>query len=799
MTQNSLKMAWRGLLKNRLFTGLNVFGLAIGLAVALALLLFATDELAFDRFHRYADRIYRINLNVTFDKEQEQWASAPNIIGPTMRSQLPAIESQVRLLLHNFGQTAFVNSPTQKLTETKLFWADSTLFQVFDLPLRLGDPATALNAPNQILLSESAARRYFGTENPVGKTLSVDNTMQLQVTGVFADLPRNSSLDANMIGSFSTIKWASNPTNLSWSNASFETFVRLRPGTNVAQLEQQMEAIVAKNVAKADRFYVLWLQAMPDVHLHSALIKNTYLTRLGDHRQVTILLMLATVVLVIACINYMNLATAQAQTRAKEVGIAKTIGATRWQLIWRFYLETALVTLAALGLSLLLLLVGLPFFNQLANKQLAWQSLLTPPMLVSLGALGVVITALAGAYPAGQLSAFAPKSLLSTTFRPASGANWLRQGLVVTQFTASLVLIMGTLLFYRQLRYIQQQKLGYKPQQVVMLTTAGAEKKEQIDGLKDGLRQLSSVIDVARGQTYPGKTGSGRTIMKPGGKSTDVISITTNRVDAQALNVLTLRLLAGRTLPASKAEGDTTVQVVLNKTAVDFLGYTPQQAIGKIAPNLFQNQAEIVGVVEDFHYESLHQPIGAYAFHNANTESRPYLLVKLTSQNMLTSLRQIEQVFRQYLPNSAFEVQFLDQHLSSLYASEQRTAQVVLVFASLAILVACLGLFGLVAFTAEQRTREIGVRKVLGASVASIVTLLSKDLLKLVLLAIVIASPLAYWLMQGWLANFAYRIQIEWWLFVLAGGFAIAIALLTVSYQSIKSALVNPVKSLRAE
>lgn len=799
MLTNFIKIAWRNLLKNRLFTGLNGLGLAIGLAVALTLLLYATDELAFDRHYRHADRIYRVNLNVSFDEKSEQWANAPNIVGPTMKAQLPVVENQVRLLRHNFGQTAFVNSTTRKLTETKLYWADSTLFDVFDVPLLLGNPATALSGPNRILLSQSSARRYFGDENPLGMVLDVDNTQHLQVTGVYADFPATSSLDADLIGSFSSVKWASNPTNQSWSNASFETYLLLRPQTNVAQLERQMETIVAKNVPKANRFYSLYLQPLPDIHLHSANITNTSLTRVGDIRQVNILLILAGVVLLIACINYMNLATAQAQTRAKEVGIAKTVGATRSQLVGRFYAETAIITVGALLLGLVLLVVSLPFFNTLTDKQISYRALFTPSMALGLLGLSVGVTLLAGAYPAIQLSAYQAKSLLNVSFRRGSGAGWLRQGLVVMQFTASLVLVVSTAIFYRQLQYIQQRKLGYEPTQVVALTTAGAENKEQVESLKNSLSNLSNVVSVSRAQTYPGRSGSGRGLSKPGGNQAPTTAITTNRTGPEIIKTLGLRLVAGKTLPASKAETDTTVQVIVNKTAVDFLGYTPEQAIGKIAPNVFGNSAEIVGVVDDFHFQSLHQPIGAYAFHNADTEGRPFLLVNVQTQNLPQTMRQLEAVFRQNLPNSAFEFMFLDQFLNSLYRSEQRTARVVLVFAGLAIFIACLGLFGLATFIAEQRTKEIGVRKVLGASTPSIVALLSKDFLKLVFIAILIASPLAWYAMSQWLANFTYRIDIEWWVFALAGVLAVGIALLTVSFQSIQAALTNPVKSLRSE
>ncbi|CCG98110.1 Macrolide export ATP-binding/permease protein macB [Fibrella aestuarina BUZ 2] len=805
MFSNYLKIAWRSLLKNRLFTLLNSLGLAIGLAVALMLLLYATDELAFDKHHRNADRIARVNLNVSFDGQTQQWGNAPNMVGPTMKAQLPGVENQVRLLRHNFGQTAFVNSANREFAETKLYWADSTLFSVFDVPLLLGNPATALAGPNRVVVSQNTAHRYFGTQNPLGKILDVDHKHPLEITGVYPDLPATSSLDADLIGSFASVKWASEPSSQSWSNASFETYLLLRPNANVAQLERQMEAIVAKNVPKDNRFYSLYLQPLADIHLHSANLNNVSSTRIGDARQVTILLLLAVVVLLIACINYMNLTTAQAQVRAKEVGINKVVGATRSQLIGRFYAETVLVVLVSLLLGIGVVIACLPLFNNIADKSLSVWTLLTPRMLLSLLGLGVGISLLAGLYPAFVLSGFSVRGLLQSSFRAGSGGGFLRRSLVVTQFVASLVLIISTLLFYRQLQFIQHRKLGYNPTQVVAITTAAAQNPDQVQALSNDLRALSSVDDISRVQVYPGGGGSGRSLSKPLDDGSQ-LQITSNRANSTFIKVLGLKLLAGKTLPAAKSdqpdtdnETDTTIQVVLNKTAVDFLGYTPEQAIGKIAPGLFENRAEIVGVVDDFHFESLHKPIGAYAFHNANTERRSYMLAKVRTQNLPETMRQLEATYRKNLPNSAFEFTFLDTYLNTLYRSEQRMAQVVLIFAGLAILIACLGLFGLATFTAEQRTKEIGVRKVLGASVGSIVALLSKDFLKLVLIAIVLAIPLAWWAISSWLADFAYRIDIEWWVFAGAGALVVFIALLTVSFQSIKAALMNPIQSLRSE
>ncbi|GAB4027666.1 ABC transporter permease [Spirosoma gilvum] len=799
MLTNYLKIAWRGLLKNRLFTSLNLLGLATGLAVALLLILYVKDELQFDKYHTKVDRIYRVGLTATFDGKSMNWANAPNAVGPALKTDIPAVEQQVRFLRHNFGQTAFVKSGDKKFAENNFYWADGSLFDIFDVALAKGNPKTALDSPHKVVLSQATAERYFGNDNPVGKTLYVDNRDTLEVTGVYENFPGTSTLDADMIGSFSSVRWARNP---SWSNASFETYVLLSPQAQEAQVESQMAGLVDKNVPKAEQWFKIWLQPFTDIHLHSADITNANTTRIGDLRQVKILLILAVVILLIASINYMNLATAKAQIRFREVGVIKTVGASVQHLITRFYLETGLMVTLALMLAIGLVTLGLPLFNQMTGKQVPFVALLTPEVIIGLLLIGLLITLIAGSYPAFYLSSFSPKYLLSTSFRNQSGAGLFRRSLVVIQFAASVILMVCTFIFYQQLQFIQTQKLGYEPTQVVAIMTSAAKDKTQIDALMNDYRSLSNVEEVCRAQTFPGRGGSGRTISRPGssGSSNEGMAIQTNRVGNEFINVLGLKLLAGRTLPATKDEKDTTVQVVLNKTAVDYLGLTPQKAIGQKAHNLFDlDRAEIIGVVDDFHFQSLHMPIGAYAFHNADTESRPYLLVKTRTAQLSQTMRQLEAIFQKDMPDSAFEYTFLDEFLNTLYRSEQRTAQVVLVFSALAILIACLGLFGLAAFTAEQRTKEIGVRKVLGASVSSIVALLSKDFLKPVLIAILIASPIAWWAMSQWLEDFAYRVNIEWWVFVLAGLLAVGIALLTISFQSIKAALTNPVKSLRSE
>ncbi|TDB65917.1 ABC transporter permease [Arundinibacter roseus] len=798
MIKNQLKVAWRSLINNGLFSTLNLVGLALGIAIFLYLFLYTKEELSFDTYHQNRDEIYRVGLTATFDGESSEWASVPNIVGPTMSQEIPEIKAFTRLLYHSFGKTAFVNSQEVKFAEKKLYWSDPGLFTIFDIPLVQGNPKTALDAPNKIILSQSTARKYFGDENPVGKLLSVDHDLNVTVSGVYQDFPQNSTLDADLIGSFTTVGWASK--NLYWSNASYETYFLLVPNASPRIIEKKINAVLDKHVEKDIQWFRFWLQPLTQVHLYSTHITNSSTTRVGDIQQVKILSALALGILLIACINYMNLATAQSQKRRKEVGMNKVLGASQFFLIRRFYVEAFLMVTAAIGLGILLLLAFLPIFNSLADKNITFEALLTMPVLAGIALATVTLSLIAGSYPALMLSSFSALSLFGRGGRSDLSAARIRKGLVVIQFAASIVLLISTFVFYRQLQYVQEKNLGYSPEQVISISTQGAQKVEQITSLIDYCKGLSFVQEISRAQAYPGIGASGRTLSKAGENSETGLAIQTSRATPEILKTLNIKLLAGKTFPEKTSETDTTVQVVLNKTAVDFLGVSPEEAIGKTAYNLFgYNQATIVGVMEDFHFDSFHRPIGAYAFHNSPTEGRPNLLVRFQGGKLSENIATLEKGFKQHIPDSAFDYVFLDDVVAKLYESEQRTANLVLFFSIVAILIACLGLFGLAAFTTEQRTKEIGVRKVLGAGIPGLVGLLSGDFLKLVFVALLLAAPVAWYMLDGWLKNYAYHIDMPIWVFPLTGLLALFIAFLTVSYQSIKAALMNPVKSLRSE
>jgi putative ABC transport system permease protein len=797
MIKNYFKIAWRNLKKNGVYSILNIFGLSIGIAIFLYLFIFIKQELSFDKFNKNYKNIVRIGQTASFDGKNYEWANVPNIVGPIMAKELPEIKTFARLLNNSFGKTAFINTDTDKFSEKKVYWTDAGIFDIFDINLISGNPQTALDAPNKVILSKSTANKYFGNKTAIGKSLKIDNDYTVVVSGVYEDLPNNSTLDAEILGSFSTIGWASK--ELHWSNASYETYFLLNPATDLVSLSKKFNTVLNKNVRKEEQWFKFWIQPLEKIHLYSKHITIASTTRIGDITQVQILMALALSILIIACVNYMNLATAQSQKSQKEVGLSKVMGATQFSLIKRFYIESFLMVLFATLVGVSMLIAAMPFFNHIAESNINFSALLNVQVLLAIVILTFLLAFLAGSYPALLISSFSPLSLFGRKENNFISAQSIRKGLVVLQFSASIVLIICTLVFYSQLHFMQNKNMGYDVKQIINVSTEGAENKEQIDGLINQLKSQNFVKSVARAQAYPGGQASGRTLSRPEAPERN-FAIQTNHASPEILETLGMKLLAGTTFPQKVSNTDTTVQVVVNESAIKFYGYTPEEAIGKTAYSLFDwNNATIVGVVADFHFEDFHKPIGAYVFHNSNTEGRPNLLIRLEGGDLKENLAAIESIYKENLPNSAFDYLFLNDFVAQLYANEARMSNIVLFFSVVAILIACLGLFGLAAYMAEQRTKEIGVRKVLGASISSIMGLLSFSFIKLVMLAFLLAAPLSWFYLNNWLNEFSYHINMPWWAFVVAGLFTLTVAIFTVSFQSIKASLMNPIKSLKTE
>ncbi|WP_318343825.1 ABC transporter permease [Flagellimonas baculiformis] len=793
MFRNHLKVAWRNLKSNRLFSMINIVGLSMGLTIVILLFLYISHERSFDSSFPKKDRIHRVLLKTNGDFGFETWATAPPVTALAMQEEVTNVESAARLLKHNFGRPASMRISDRNFTETLFYWVDKELLTIFDVELVKGDATSPLDRPGTVIISETAAKTYFNNENPLGQTILVDNNIALEVTGVYKDFPENSTLDAEIMAS-SNGYWFHN--SKSWSNASFETYCLFKKNVLLDATQKQMDQMLDANLPKDEQWYSFGLQPLDKVHLHSASYGNSYSSRIGDINEVRNLTYLAILILLIACVNYMNLTTARSQKRSKEVGISKTLGASSESLIGRFYVETGLITAISIVLGIVLAIFLLPSFNGLTNQNLNIGLLFNSSFgLVVLG-MWVVTTFFSGLYPSLYLSRFMPKEILSPSLTRGKGNVLIRKGLVVMQFAASTALIVGVMVIYQQTKYIQNKNLGFAADNVMAISVGGLREGENKRALVQEFENLSEVTAVSMVQGYPGMDVSGRTLRK---KETDEqgMNIQTNVTDAGIVDALKLHLLAGSSLPKSKSEKDTLVEVVLNKKAIDYLGFTPEEAIGKEVYIGVPNT--IVGVVEDFNYESLHQPIGAYAFHNSPSEGKSFMLVRFKSRDLLNTVAALKNTFTRVVPNLDFNYSFLDQTIARMYAREKRAGNISIVFCLLAIFVAALGLFGLAAYTAEQRRKEIGIRKVLGASVGKISQMLSKDFAQLVLIGLLIGFPVAYFSMENWLEGFAYRIDIQWWVFLLAGTIALGIALLTVSFQSIRAALTNPVKSLRTE
>ncbi|GHM98888.1 ABC transporter permease [Cytophagales bacterium WSM2-2] len=797
MFYNNLLVLFRNLARYKAFSLINLLGLSVALTCVLAIGLYVADEYSFDRYHEKVDRIYQVTANVKRgDGQAERWSATPNKVVPTIAKDIPEVEKAARLFHHNFGDLAFVSTDAMKSSERFFFWADPELFDIITVPFVAGDTKGALSKINTVVISESSAKKYFnGNEQAIGKMLKVDNKIDLEVIGVFRDQPANSQFPFQMIAAFQS-NWFGRPQSQSWGNASFQSLLLLHSNASPADVDVKLEKMLTSNIPKEDRWYTLSLTPLKDLHLYSSGIKKmSGATAGGDVKQIKILGLLGLVVLLIAAFNYMNLSTAQAQRRAKEIGINKTLGASRYQLAFKFFFETFSFVLIAMTISVMLFLTLLPLFNMITGKLINSAFLAEPIFWTVSVILLFVLSLIAGLYPAFYLSSFAPKSVLKSA-AGVKGYPLLRKTLVVLQFSASIVLIICTIGLYRQLQFIQSKNLGYKPEQVVSIRVSGAGNRDKVNAVKTAFESLARVSKVCKAQAYPGQGASGRTLLPMDGKG-EGISISTNRATPEILDVLNIQLLAGKTLP-EKQDTDTTIQVVVNKTCVDFLGLTPEEAIGKQARIFDGQRSEIVGVMEDFHTESLYQPIEAYCFHNAQSETYASLLVKIQADDVRNTMASLQETYDKIVP-TAFEYVFIDQYLQKLYESDNRLAKIVMTFSSIAIIIACLGLYALASYSTEQRTKEIGIRKVMGASVMQISNMLSQDFIKLVLISVAIAIPASFYFLNQWMQQFAYRTSLSVLIFAAAGLVSLLLAWFTVGLKTWYAAQANPVDSLRNE
>ncbi len=799
MIKNYFKIAWRNIGANKLFASLNIAGLAIGICVCITLFACASYELSFDHMYKNSKDIYRVNLRSSAEYNSKVWAQLPGIAGPTILQNVPQVKAMTRLLKHAFGAIVSLKTGEKNFTEKGLYMADPSVFKMFDIRFTEGNAQTAFAQPRSIVISESAKQRLYGKGPAFGKTIYVDNRDTLHVSGVYKDLPANSTIDCDMIYNIMD-SWAGK--EVYWGNSSYETYCLLQPVANVDQVQKQTTALIDKNIAKKDQFFTEFLfQPLTDIHLYSADMRAGFSTRIGSIGTVKALLFLSLLVLAIACINYMNLATARSEKRAKGVGVNKVLGADKRHMLALFYTETAVLSFIAIIIGYLACFVLQPFFQRITGFELKPAALAATPILICLFLTWIIITVLAGSYPAFSMARISPLVLMNKLKIKHSVADLIRKSLVVFQFASSIILIISVIVILQQINYIRNKDLGYNPKGVVSVSIKAAQNNQQIAALINDLKSMSNVESASLSQSIPGDLESGKTVRK---LTTDITGypVRTCNTDGSIIKTMQLKLLAGTTIPQTLASTDTNCYLLVNESVSKYLGYkTPQDAIGKYANTEMNHHAIITGVVQDFNYESLKNEIGGYIYYITNKRTEPLntLLVRYNTHDLPHFMQQVQGAFKADLPNSSFDYEFLDTHIQNLYASEQHTASTATVFSLLAIFVACLGLFGLAASIAEQRTKEIGIRKVLGASVSGIARLLTSDFLRLVVISVLIASPVAWYMMNKWLIGFSYRIHVNAWPFAIAGITAIVFALLTISSHAIKAAMANPVRSLRNE
>ncbi len=799
MIRNYVRIAWRSALKNRFFSLLNVAGLAISLAVAMLLITYGREQLGFNRQFTKVDALHRMVMEASADYNYEKWTTLPNAVGPAMLTDIPEVASVARLVRLDFTGFGSVRANNANFAEKNIYLVDSSFFRLFDVGFVEGDRHSAFTHPKSAVISASKKNTIFGTASALNQPIIVNQRDTFTVTGVFEDLPRNSSFDGEL---FFDIMDSWMGKNISWSNASYHTFCLLHPGAQPSDVEQKATALIDRYVPKDNQYYTrFFLQPLAKIHLHSSDLRDGLSNRRGDIATVNTVFILSLLIILIACINYMNLATARSQKNAKEVGISKVLGAHRHQIGLRFYLDTAIITLFAIGIGLLLATVALPAFNTIVGSAIPLPHLVGPANMGIAGLIWLTVTLIGGSYPALLMANIPSLSLMKNILSHGQFAQYIRQGLVVFQFACSIILIIGVFIISRQLRHVAEKDLGYQPANILAVPIQSIGTTEKLNSIKQGIQELAGTESVATLQTFPGYGESGKTIHRPG-ESNEGLPVSTSSSRGAVVPTLRLDLLAGSDLPAELSATDTTCYLLINEVVAAYLGYAnPADAVGQQLHTEMMPNSKIAGVVRNFNFESLKAAVGGYVFYRMNrpSEGYRYFLIRHTGHPTPAYVAQVQQLFHQHLPEAAFDFQFLDDHIKGFYTLENRTNNIITAFSLIAIFIACLGLFGLAAFTAEQRKKEIGIRKVLGASIANITAMLSKQFLMLVAIALLIASPLAWWAGNAWLRDFAYRIDIAWWIFAISGLCAFAITLATVSYHAIRAATANPVESLRDE
>jgi putative ABC transport system permease protein len=794
MLKNHIKIALRNLWRHRVFSFINITGLSVGITACFFIFMYVRFELSYDKFHTKIDRIYRVVTDIktpseTINTDVTSWAFAPNL-----KTDFPEIEAFTR----TSGGSFLVRKGNVKFQEERTLFADSTFFKVFDFKLLKGNPATALSVQANIVFTKTAAKKYFGDTDPVGQTVLITgDAIPALVTGVMQDMPENSQIKADMIISMVTLtKKFNSGLDEQWGNYGATSYLLLKPGVNAKALQAKFPAFIEKRNGEESRkrqmFATLLLEPLKDVYLHSKRGGQ----EVGSISNVYIFSIVAVFILLIACINFINLTTARSVERAKEVGIRKVVGALKGELARQFIGESVILCLIAFVITILLSVLLLPLFNQLSGKIISTGIFSNFFYILTLFGISVAIGFLAGIYPAMVLSSFKPVMVLKGRFSTGTKGSLLRKSLVVAQFSISIALIIGTIIVYNQMDFMRNRDLGFSKDQMIVMDSNGDVGK---DAFQQAIRSIPGVKSVALSSSVPGGGNSGAYSEIENKKGDlQIANLDLYFVDFDYLNQFRIKMVAGRPFSRDFMTTDTSQAMILNEEAVKLFGYSsPQQAIGRRFKQ-WGREGKIVGVMKDFHFRSLQEKIKPLSM-RVELRNLNLVSVKAEAKNLPATLAAIESKWKETIPNRPFSYYFLDEFFDRQYRAEQRFGKLFFNFAILAIAISCLGLLGLASYSTYQRTREIGIRKVMGASTSGIVNMLSVDFMKLVGISFVIATPFAWYFMHKWLQDFAYRIDIQWWVFAVSGVLAMVVALTTISFQAIKAAIANPVKSLRSE
>ncbi len=799
MFKNYFKIALRNLQKNRLYASINIFGLAIGLASCMLIGLYIVNELSYDKFNEKANRIVRATMEYKLADEVNFAATTGTKVGPEFARTFPRIEEYVR----TFISSSNVKYDNKLFNEDRILFADPPFFKMFSFNLLQGNAESVLDAPNKIVLTQSMARKYFGDENPINKTITVIGK-EMIVSGICEDSPKNSQIKFDFVTQF--LNLGNNVKEEQWWTANWITYFLLNNDENINQLEQQINAYmqtdaIRSQVGSVGESYLNYhLQPLLDVHLKSDLAG---FEPNGNMTYIYIFIIISLLILLIASANYTNLATAQSASRSGEIGMRKVMGASKRQVFLQFISESTTITFIAAGLALFVSVLVIPYFNTITGKEFTRLELLQPIPITLLFLFCIIVSFLAGLYPALVLSGAEIMGVLKKGFRCTGGNGLLKKSLIVGQFAISVFLIIYTMVILQQMDFIQNKNLGYNKDHVVVLPIGG-DMQNNFEAFKDGLKLVSGVQSVTASYETPEfvEWGDGVNVVDENGEHN--ISINAMPIDLDFINTLGMEMASGRDFIQSDfALMDTTNNranyqqpYLINETLAKQIGWTPDEAIGRIISN--RALGPVVGVVKDFNFSSLHEPVGPLLMFLGRDFSRNYM-VRISNSDVQGTLGRLESFWNERTNGRPFNYHFLDEDYNALYQAEQRSAILFSVAAGLAVILACLGLFGLAAFTTVQRTKEIGIRKTLGANLSNIMLLISKNFLVLVTVAIIIASPLAFWAAKKWLQNFTYRIEPEWYVFIIAAIVTLFITFLTVGYHSIRAAMANPTKSLRTE